>query len=58
MRLLVLFDTTSGPLTRNALPYLILLEVLTANEVYRFHPLKLTQLWHKGLLPNLFNNTF
>ena len=28
------------------------------NNVYRLHALKFTHLWHKGLLPSLFDNLF
>ena len=35
-----------------------LLDVLTVNNVYRLHILKCTYLWHKGLLPVLFQNYF
>ena len=35
-----------------------LLDVLTVNNVYRLHALKFTHLWHKGLLPSLFDNLF
>ena len=49
------FATTSGPFTESALPYLNLLDVLTVNNVYRFHTLKFTHLW---LLPNVFDNLF
>ena len=34
------------------------LDVLTVNNVYRLHILKFTHLWHKGLLPVLFQNYF
>ena len=54
------FATTSGPYTESALslPFLNLLDVLTVNNVYRLHALKFTHLWHKGLLPSLFDNLF
>ena len=49
---------TLGELTESALPLLNLLDVLTVNNVYRLHILKFTHLWHKGLLPVLFQNYF
>ena len=52
------FTTPSGPYTERALPFLNLLEVLTVNNVYRSHALKFTHLWHKLLLPSLFENHF
>ena len=55
---LMFFATTSGPYTESALPFLNLLDVLTVNNVYRLHALKFTHLWHKGLLPSLFDNLF
>ena len=47
-----------GKLTDSALPLFNLLDVLTVNNVYRLHILKFTHLWHKGLLPLLFQNYF
>lgn len=35
-----------------------LLDVLIVNNIYRLHILKLTHLWHKGLLPVLFQSYF
>ena len=55
---LIFFARTLGELTENALPLLNLLDVLTVNNVYRLHILKFTHLWHKGLLPALFQNYF
>ena len=55
---LMFFAATSGPYTESALPFLNLLEVLTVNNVYRFHALKFTHLWHKEHLPSLFDNLF
>ena len=55
---LMFFATTSGPYTESALPFLNLLDVLTVNNVYRLHALKFAHLWHKGHLPNLFDNLF
>ena len=40
------------------LPLLNLLDVLTVNDIYRFQTLKFTHLWHKGLLPKLFQDFF
>ena len=55
---LMFFATTSGPYTVSALPFLNLLDVLTVNNVYHLHALKFMHLWHKGLLPSLFDNLF
>ena len=55
---LMFFATTSGPHTESALPYLNLLDILTVNNVYRLQALKFTHMWHKGLLPRLFDNLF
>lgn len=35
-----------------------LLDVLTVNNVYLFHAIKFTHLWHKGLLPIPFQEFF
>jgi hypothetical protein len=35
-----------------------LLDILAVNNVYSLHALKFIHLWHKGLLPNLFNTFF
>ena len=55
---LIFFATTYGEHTESALPLLNLLDVLTVHNVYRFHILKFTYFWHKGLLPKLFSNYF
>ena len=55
---LIFFATTYGKHTESALPLLNLLDVLAVHNVYRFHLLKFTYLWHKGLLPTLFSNYF
>ena len=55
---LIFFPRTLGELTESALPLLNLLDVLTVNNLYRLHILKFTHLWHKGLLPVLFQNYF
>ena len=55
---LIFFARTLGKLTESALPLFNLLDVLTVNNVYRLHILKFTHLWHKGLLPFLFQNYF
>ena len=54
---LIFFATAYGEHTESALPLQSLLDVLTVH-VYRFHILKFTYLWHKGLLPKLFSNYF
>ena len=41
---LMFFATTSGPYAESALPFLNLLDVLTVNNIYRLHALKLTHL--------------
>lgn len=52
-------DLDQKPRTERALPYLNhLLDILPVNNVYRFHTLKFTHLWHKGLPPNVFDNLF
>ena len=50
------FVTTSGLCTESALPFLNLLDILTADNVYHLHALKFTHLWHKGFLPKVFDN--
>ena len=55
---LIFFERTFAEQTDGALPSLNLLDVLTVNNIYKFQALKLTHLWHKGLLPNLFQDFF
>ena len=55
---LIFFATDHGEHTESALPLLNLLDVLTVHNVYRFHILKFTYLWHKGLLPKPFSTYF
>ena len=55
---LIFSARTLGELTESALPLLNLLDVPTVNNVYRLRILKFTHLWHKGLLPVLFQNYF
>ena len=55
---LIFFARTLGKLTDSALPLFNLPGVLTVNNVYRLHILKFTHLWHKDLLPVLFQNYF
>ena len=55
---LIFFARTLGKSTESALPLLNLLDVLTVNNIYRLHILKFTHLWHKGLLPVLFQSYF
>ena len=55
---LIFFATDHGEHTESALPLLNLLDVLTVHNVYRFHILKFTYLWHKGLLPKSFSTYF
>ena len=35
-----------------------LLDMLTVYNIYSLHVLKFAHLWHKGLLPDVFRNTF
>ena len=44
--------------TESALPLLNLLDMLTVDNIYSLHVLKFAHLWHKGLLPDVFRNTF
>ena len=55
---LMFFVTTSGPYTESALPFLNLIDILTVDNVYHLHALKFTHIWHKGLLPKVFDNLF
>lgn len=55
---LIFFARTFGQQTDGALPLLNLLDVLTVNNSYKFQALKFRHLWHKGLLPNLFQDFF
>ena len=52
------FAMTSGPSIESAIPCLNLQDILTVHNVYRFRTLKFTHVWHKGLLPNVFDNLF
>ena len=55
----IIFNAVNyGKHTESALPLLNLLHILTVNYVYSLHALKFIHLWHKGLLPNLFNAFF
>ena len=47
-----------GKDTESALPLLNLLDMLTVDNIYSLHVLKFAHLWHKGLLPDVFRNTF
>ena len=47
-----------GKDTESPLPLLNLLDVLTIYKIYSLHVLKFAHLWHKGLLPDVFLNTF
>jgi len=55
---LIFFARTFGEQTDSALPLLNLLDVLTVNNISKFQTLKYTHLWHKGLLPKLFQDFF
>ena len=39
-------------------PLLNLLDMLTVYNIYSLHVLKFAHLWYKGLLPDVFRNTF
>ena len=55
---LIFFANIRGKDTESALPLLNLLDMLTVYNVYSLHVLKFAHLWHKGLLPDVFCNTF
>ena len=55
---LIFFATSYGKETESAKPLLNLLDILTVHNVYVLHALKFTHPWHKGLLPNIFQNIF
>ena len=44
--------------TESALLLLNLLDMLTIYNIYSLHVLKFAHLWHEGLLPDVFCNTF
>ena len=44
--------------TESALALLNLLDMLTLYNIYSLHVLKFAHLWHDGLLPDVFCNTF
>jgi len=52
------FAKTIGSETAKAKPLLNLLGLLTVNNIYRLQVLKFLQSWHKGLVPEVFENTF
>ena len=55
---LIFFANMRGKDTESALPLLNLLDMLTVYNIYSLHVLKFAHLWHKGLLPDVFRNTF
>ena len=55
---LIFFANICGKDTESALPLLNLLDMLTVYNIYSLHVLKFAHLWHKGLLPDVFRNTF
>ena len=57
-RLTFFANILSGKDTESALPLLNLLDMLTVYNIYSLHVLKFAHLWHKGLLPDVFRNTF
>ena len=55
---LIFFARTFGSETESAKPLLNLLDLLTADNIYRLEVLKFSHSWHNGLLPEVFDNTF
>ena len=55
---LIFFANIRGKDNESALPLLNLLDMLTVYNIYSLHILKFSHLWHKGLLPDVFCNTF
>ena len=55
---LIFFKRTYGKDTASAKPLLNLLGILTVDHVYKLHVLKFVHAWHKGLLPEIFSDTF
>ena len=55
---LIFFANIRGTDTESALPMLNLLDMLTVYNIDSLHVLKYAHLWHKGLLPDVFLNTF
>ena len=55
---LLFFANIRGKDTESALPLLNLPDMLTVYNIYSLHVLKFAHLWHKGLLPDVFRNTF
>lgn len=55
---IIFFATLYGKYTDSAKPLINLLNIHTVQNVYRLHILKFVHKWHKGLLPNTFNNIF
>ena len=55
---LIFFTNIRGKDTGSALPLLNLLDMLTIYNIYSLHVLKFAHLWHKGLSPDVFRNTF
>ena len=55
---LIFFAKSFGSETEKAKPLLNLLGLLTVNNIYRVQVLKFLHSWHKGLLPEVFDNMF
>ena len=55
---LIFFAKSFGSETEKAKPLLNLLGLLTVNNIYRLQVLKFLHSWHKGLLPEVFDNMF
>ena len=55
---LIFFANTRSKDIESALLTLNLLDMFTIYNIYSLHVLKFAHLWHKGLLPDVFLNTF
>ena len=55
---LIFFAKSFGSETEKAKPLLNLLGLLTVNNIYCLQVLKFLHSWHKGLLPEVFDNMF
>ena len=55
---LIFFAKLFGSETEKAKPLLHLLGLVTVNKIYRLQVSKFFDLWHKGLLPEVFDNIF
>ena len=55
---LIFFATAFGSETEKAKPLRNLLGLLTANNIYHLQVSKFVHSWHKGCLPEVFDNIF